>query len=367
MSAMFGSHYGSSSALEKLKSIRASGGIRGWPQLRSKAMRALGEGGREILRAANYFPRFDGPKNIVEADEYIAAQGVFENARGTILQFKERTGDEKVDKRNVGSHYAPIGLVHYRDLAIQSQAQRAATGRGFEDGHRAITAAGGATSPSGGPTGGSTRSGGGGGGEAGIGRTYPGLPLSASLSRNPASSGLSRQLRTQARIGELTTRTGGRLNFQSGGAIGLGRNDNAHGPGHLDALVREQNSRGQPHEGPGSEGYFTNLAANRLCDLTDANRAELRRGVMNAAGVLGADSPAALDRVAPHVVTDVMRLFNLNDEVARAGIRWAMEGSAEPSASAATADAGRAPATVMAGNPEEYLQFHQLAANRSGT
>ena len=104
----------------KLTTIKAAGGRRGWPKLKAKALRQFGEGGRQVLRIAKrgevFYPRLDGPKNIAEADEFIASQGHYENARGITIEVSVRTGDPRIDKRAVGSHYAPIGNVFARDL-----------------------------------------------------------------------------------------------------------------------------------------------------------------------------------------------------------------------------------------------------------
>ena len=116
----------------KLRSIKAAGGRRGWPKLRAEALRIAGEGVRQALRSAKagevFYPRIDGPKNIAEADEFIASQGHFENARGVTIEISLRTGDPRIDKKAVGSHYAPIGNVFARDLAAQAREARSPDG-----------------------------------------------------------------------------------------------------------------------------------------------------------------------------------------------------------------------------------------------
>ena len=111
---MLSGKYAGSGAI-KLRTIKAAGGRRGWRKLRAETLRVAGEGIRPVLRSAKagevFFPRIDGPKNIAEADEFIASQGHYENARGVIIEVTPRTGDPRIDKKAVGSHYAPIGNV----------------------------------------------------------------------------------------------------------------------------------------------------------------------------------------------------------------------------------------------------------------
>ena len=111
--------------IKTLQSIAAAGGRKQWPRSKARALRLAGEGVRQMLQGKLVFPRRDGPKNIVEADHYIAAQWHYENARGVVLPPKARTGDEMTDKREVGSHYAPIGLVFSRDVAVQRLREQA--------------------------------------------------------------------------------------------------------------------------------------------------------------------------------------------------------------------------------------------------
>ena len=95
---MLSGKYAGSGAI-KLRTIKAAGGRRGWRKLRGEALRVAGEGIRQVLRSAKagevFFPRIDGPKNIAEADEFIAAQGHYENARGGTIEVSVRTGDPR--------------------------------------------------------------------------------------------------------------------------------------------------------------------------------------------------------------------------------------------------------------------------------
>ena len=125
--------------VKTLQSIKAAGGKKHWIRHRADALRIAGEGVRQVLDGELVWPRKNGPRNIVEADEYIAAQGRYSNARGKVLLPQTRSGDETIDKRTVGSHYAPIGLVHSRDVAIQRMRERdnrgdASAGQGTQGG-----------------------------------------------------------------------------------------------------------------------------------------------------------------------------------------------------------------------------------------
>ena len=71
--------------IKTLQSIAAAGGRKQWPRSKARALRLAGEGVRQMLQGKVVYPRQDGPKNIVEADNYIAAQWHYENARGVVL------------------------------------------------------------------------------------------------------------------------------------------------------------------------------------------------------------------------------------------------------------------------------------------
>ena len=135
--------------VKTIQSITAAGDRAQWTKTKAQALRLLGEGVRQVLRKKLVYPREDGPKNTIEADNYIAAQGHFENARGVVLHPKIRSGDEMFDKREVGSHYAPIGLVHPRDVAVQRLREQA--GRNHPLWAQACRGGGESDAPAGGP------------------------------------------------------------------------------------------------------------------------------------------------------------------------------------------------------------------------
>ena len=185
------------SGATKLRTIKAAGGRRGWRKLKAEALRLLGEGGRQVLRSAKagevFYPRIDGPKNIAEADELIASQGHYENARGVTIEVSLRTGDPRIDKKTVGSHYAPIGSVFARDLAVQAREARI-RGEPLNYKRTAPTVTG-RTLSSGGPPG---------SGASGAGEGSTGFTRGMSRIYGTERSGLHH--RTSSRIEELTSR-----------------------------------------------------------------------------------------------------------------------------------------------------------------